>query len=130
MNNKVNTGDNMKLSELVNQVNQEQDLNKLVDKLCNDLTCAMHERWSHADNVYYYAKKGSKYIKIIKDEKGKDFSTSVWGFINVSNDKFEFGDVLKASSWSKPALNKARGNLFEEFPIDPNSMIIYGPRYL
>lgn len=113
-----------------NKGDDMKDLNKLVDKLCNDLTCAMRERWKHADNVEYSAKKGSKYIKIIKSEKGNEYGTSVWGFINVSNDKFKVGDVLKASGWSKPALNKARGNLFEEFPIDPNTMIIYGPRYL
>ena len=40
------------------------------------------------------------------------------------------GDVLKAAGWKTPALNKARGNLFDGYNIDPNSMRIYGPDYL
>lgn len=120
----------MKLSELVNEVNLEQELDKQIHTLCENLESAMKERWSHADNTYYHAKKGSKYIKIIKSEHGNEYGTSVWGFINLSNDKFKVGDVLKAAGWSKPALNKARGNLFDGYPIDPNSMLIYGPTYL
>lgn len=39
---------------------------------------------------------------------------SVWGFV-VKNDggKFKAGDILKAASWSSPAKNFARGNIFE-----------------
>tara|TARA_R110000824_G_scaffold331651_1_gene518290 strand:+ start:1005 stop:1358 length:354 start_codon:yes stop_codon:yes gene_type:complete len=63
-------------------------------------------------------KKGRKYIKIISDG-------SVWGFINVSNPDFKEGDILMASSWNSPALNKARGNLFESYDVKWTS-----PKYL
>ena len=53
-------------------------------------------------------KMGKKYVKVVK--KG-----SVHSFIvNVHNDpNFKFGDILKAASWSAPARNFARGNIFE-----------------
>ena len=43
---------------------------------------------------------------------------------------FKEGDVLKCAGWKTPALNAPRGNLFEGYPIPPNSMRIYGPDYL
>ena len=54
-------------------------------------------------------KKGSKYIKIIT-------GTSVWGFIvNTKTDnKFKYGDILKAAGWAAPARNFARGNVIED----------------
>ena len=53
-------------------------------------------------------KLGKKYVKVIT--KG-----SVHSFIvNVHDDpNFKFGDILKAASWSTPARNFARGNIFE-----------------
>ena len=63
-------------------------------------------------------KEGSKYIKIITDK-------SVWGFINKGNPKFEVGDLLKAATWRAPALNKARGNIFETY-----SVAWTGPHYI
>tara|TARA_Y100001951_G_C11294789_1_gene274767 strand:- start:1101 stop:1448 length:348 start_codon:yes stop_codon:yes gene_type:complete len=114
---------------MMNNKGEKMTLDILVDKLCNDLTEAMRYRWSHADKTYFYAKKGKKFIKIIKDDD-TEYGKSVWGFINMNHDKFEMGDVLKAAGWRAPALNKARGNLFDGYPIDPNTMLIYGPRYL
>lgn len=66
-------------------------------------------------------KVGPKYIKITTDNHG-----SAWGFI-VKNDfkHFKRGDILKASSWHQPALNQARGNIFETYNIQWT-----GPRYL
>lgn len=119
----------MMLSELVKEVNAEQELTQLCDKLCKRLTWAMHTRWEHSkeDTTHTY-KVGQKYIKIIVCEKGQH--GSVWGFINKSNPKFKEGDVLKAAGWRTPALNKARGNLFDGYDIDPQTMRIYGPDYL
>tara|TARA_Y100001963_G_scaffold7218_1_gene9336 strand:+ start:1176 stop:1613 length:438 start_codon:yes stop_codon:yes gene_type:complete len=56
---------------------------------------------------------GRNYLKIVEadDERG---SASVWGFINLKNKKFKEGDILKANGWRTPALNKARGNIFDE----------------
>lgn len=55
---------------------------------------------------------GRKYIKIIS-------GTSVWGFINIANPDFEYGDILKPKNWKTPALNQARGNIFDDvYTID------------
>ena len=62
---------------------------------------------------------GNKYLKIITEK-------SVWGFINLKNKNFKDGDILKASGWSAPALNKPRGNIFNN-----NYEISWtGPKYL
>ena len=130
----------MKLSELVNEVNQEQDLMYLVNELCETLTDATHKRWKHTiGKTYFSYKDGPKYIKIINnDDNG--FNTSVWGFINKKEWQkgrtgitFKEGDILKAAGWATPALNAPRGNLFDiniKGYVDPNSSRIYGPDYL
>ena len=66
-------------------------------------------------------KTGSKYIKITRERGG------VWGFV-VATDKdkkFAKGDILKAAGWRTPALNQARGNLFEDY-----SVAWTGPHYI
>ncbi len=62
---------------------------------------------------------GTKYLKIITEK-------SVWGFINLKNKKFAEGDILKAAGWRAPALNKARGNIFN----DNYEIAWTGPKYL
>ena len=131
-----NIGDNMKLSELVNEVNQEQDLMYLVNDLCERITKATHERWKHTrETTTLTYKVGPKYIKIITCDNGND--RSVWGFINkkefqkgATGITFKEGDVLKCAGWNTPALNAPRGNLFEGYEIYPNSMRMFGPDYL
>ena len=58
---------------------------------------------------------GSKYIKVIR----RDNQTSVHSFIvNIyDDDKFKYGDILKAASWNTPARNFARGNVFEDYKV-------------
>ena len=69
------------------------------------------------DGVEYLP--GTKYLKIVTEK-------SVWGFINLKNKNFKEGDILKASGWSAPALNKPRGNIFNN-----NYEISWtGPKYL
>ena len=64
-----NKGENMKLSELVNEVNQEQDLMYLVNDLCDKITKATHKRWKHTrETTTTTYKVGPKYIKIISCE--------------------------------------------------------------
>ena len=63
-------------------------------------------------------KEGSKYIRILTD-------SSVWGFVNKGNKDFKVGDILKAKNYRAPALNKARGNIFEDY-----SIAWTGPHYL
>jgi hypothetical protein len=71
-------------------------------------------------------KKGSKYIKIIT-------GGSVWGFIvNTKTDnKFNYGDILKAAGWAAPARNFARGNVIKDSVEDlrKNSVSWTGVRY-
>ena len=71
-----------------------------------------------ADGLGYMP--GTRYLKIMKEGHG------VWGFINLTNPKFKEGDILKAAGWAAPALNKARGNIFNH-----NYEISWtGPKYL
>ena len=62
---------------------------------------------------------GRKYLKIISDN-------SVWGFINLKNEHFKEGDILKAANYNAPALNKPRGNIFN----DNYEISWTGPKYL
>ena len=62
---------------------------------------------------------GTKYLKIITEK-------SVWGFINLKNKNFKDGDILKASGYNAPALNKPRGNIFN----DNYEIAWTGPKYL
>ncbi len=120
---------NMKLNELVNEVNQEQDLLMACNELCENLTQALHAKWNHCkeNGDHYTLKEGSKYIKIISNSgSGK----SVWGFINKGNKKFQYGDILKAAGWASPATNSARGNILEGYDVLARPMRIYGPDYL
>ena len=67
--------------------------------------------------------EGRKYLKVTKK---LGTQTMVWGFIMKEDDKkFKKGDILKAASWSAPARNKARGNIFEEYDVRWT-----GPNYL
>ena len=58
---------------------------------------------------------GSKYIKVVKT----DNQESVHSFIvnTKKDDKFKYGDILKAASWKTPARNFARGNIFENYKV-------------
>lgn len=69
-----------------------------------------------ANNVSFH--HGRKYIRV-------ETESSVWGFINLGNDKFQVGDLLKAAGRNAPATNKARGNIFETY-----SVAWTGPHYL
>ena len=108
----------------------EKALNELLDRIGAD-----YREWSEksrAANNYTYdldekiekfrnelvVEEGRKYIKIVS-------GTSVWGFVNKSNPKFEEGDLLKAANWRAPAVNRARGNIFGKF-----SIAWTGPHYL
>ena len=74
-----------------------------------------------AENIEF--EEGRKYIKVTKK---LGTQTMVWGFIMKDDDKkFLAGDILKAASWSAPARNKARGNIFTGFDIRWT-----GPHYL
>jgi len=124
-------GDTMKLSQLVNEVNQEQDLYQLVDKLCNDIAVEHIKQYPALKDYRWNYEIGRKYIKVIENNQ---WQRSVWGFINLTEFtnkkgvKFRVGDVLKAAGWQTPTLNAPRGNLFDGYEIV--GMRKYGPDYL
>jgi hypothetical protein len=97
-----------------------QDLNKAIDNYVS-LIKADYVRWhDHTDagideihqsmiakfNSGISIKAGRRYIKIIADR-------SVHSFVLVDDfGKFKKGDILKAASFSTPATNFSRGNVF------------------
>ena len=107
----------------------------IVEKLCEDINKAHFDQFPNLTEYNTYTSyAGQKYIKIITDTGNQK---SVWGFINAKEFKkglagitFLEGDILKAAGWKTPALNAPRGNLFNGYDINPNSMRLYGPDYL
>ena len=92
----------------------------------DDFRKKMNEDYENNFTITY----GKKYIKIIECREGHP--SSVWGFINVGNKKFQVGDVLKAAGWAAPALNAPRGNILEGYEIGVNHKThrVFGPDYL
>jgi len=72
-------------------------------------------RQAYIDGIAY--DKGYKYIKVVNNDLMSG-SATVHSFINLANKNFVFGDILKADGWKKPAVNKARGNIFGKFMIN------------
>jgi hypothetical protein len=75
--------------------------------------------------------EGRKYIKVTKKLGNQKM---VWGFIVKENEpekdgkaNFKAGDILKPASWSTPARNKPRGNIFQG---DFSWVRWTGPEYL
>ena len=127
-----NKGENMKVSELVEEVNQEQELLELCDKLVVDLQNHHLAKFPRLTEYSYSYKVSRKYIKIISNSGNQ---RSVWGFINrfewtkgLAGITFQPGDVLMSAGWAAPALNAPRGNLFKGYAI--HGMRQYGPDYL
>ena len=122
----------MKLSELVNEVNTEQELTQLCDKLVADLLKEHLNQYPTLTEYSYEYKVSRKYIKVIMNSGNQ---RSVWGFINrfewtkgLAGITFQPGDVLMSAGWATPALNAPRGNLFKGYAI--HGMRQYGPDYL
>jgi Ni,Fe-hydrogenase III large subunit len=100
---------------------------QLVEKtqeLLNLMQNQLHTRYEHTiETTQYIMDEGRNYIKLIQDNNGRQ---SVVGFVvkkspkaidNKTNESFKVGDMLMAKSWSAPATNFARGNVFEELPM-------------
>ena len=92
----------------------EQGIERILEIFNND-----YAEWTDRANIKllktneYSLEEGRNYFKIVIDKHGNQ--QTVAGFI-VKKDtkKFKKGDLLKAASWSAPATNFARGNVFEE----------------
>lgn len=87
-----------------------KDYNEAVSNLLDRLHTEFSARFPTL-NRSFYVEKGRKYAKII-GESGSQ--RSALGFIVLNPVKnFVEGDILMASSWNAPALNFARGNIYE-----------------
>ena len=83
------------------------ELKEKVERLCEVLTKATHERWEHTkDKTSFDYSVGQKYIRIISCEHGQH--RSVWGFINKKEWRkgqtgitFKEGDMLQGTSFAK-----------------------------
>lgn len=121
---------------------KHKNLNEAVDQLCGDLKTASdnaHPRLAEYNT--FTAEAGRKFIKIINiDTFNGEPASRVWGFINkaeFSKDRkmangiktvtFKEGDVLMANGWRAPALNVARGNLYDGYHV--NTRRVAGPDY-
>ena len=108
----------------------EKELNKLLKAIVAD-----YRRWNEAskrandfsfdvdEKVTEFAtslelKRGRKFIKILEGNR-------VWGFVNLTHERFREGDILKAAGYNAPALNRPRGNIFENY-----SVAWTGPHYI
>jgi|TARA_B100001094_G_C17987595_1_gene698451 hypothetical protein len=87
------------------------EINKLIEDIVSDYAkFATHDGNKRSDESVNAFRdsieihEGSKYIKI-------ETGTSVWGFINKSNNNFHPGDIFKAKNWKTPTLNRSRGNI-------------------
>ena len=96
------------------QENFDYAVNLLLDNITNryDRFCRKSKFGSVEDKINEFADElnietGRKYLKITT-------GSSVWGFVNLTNPKFKFGDILKAKNYKTPALNQARGNVFDD----------------
>ena len=102
----------------------KEEINKLIAAIVEDYSAwasrAFEANYSKINDFRdsIEVKEGSKYIKITH-------GNTVWGFVNKGNPDFKVGDILKAANWRAPALNKARGNIFENYHVAWT-----GPHYL
>ncbi len=103
--------------------NYVASIEKLLEAIKNDYhqSQMLYDRGTLSDyskgaidrfNAGIRAEYNRKYTKIISDN-------SVWGFVVAVNDdaKFKLGDILRAASWSIPARNASRGNIFGNYSI-------------
>lgn len=113
---------------MINNKKTKMEVILKTEELCQKIKSETINCWSslyNQNNLNVYSSIGKKYIKVLIEENS---NRRVWGFINLENINFTRGDILFASSYNKPALNKSRGNLFEGYEINQNR--INGPDYL
>ena len=104
------------LAELENRIIESYaKFNNRGDRYLTKVWAASYEKF--VAGLEY--RPGRKYLKIVSDN-------SVWGFINLKNENFKEGDILKAANYNAPTLNKARGNIFN----DNYEISWTGPKYL
>ena len=104
-----------------------KELTTKIEALCQDIENQHFKSYPSLKEYGCTFKAGRKFCKIIITD-GNGGNRSVWGFINLTHEKFNEGDVLKAAGWAAPALNKARGNVLNGYRVGAREQ--YGPGYL
>ena len=90
----------------------DQDLQNYMDYIKEDYFKWRKDMKSDNSIFEVSAAPGSKYIKIIITSYG---SSSVHSFVCAKDTNFfKKGDILKANSWKAPAVNFARGNIYDK----------------
>lgn len=56
---------------------------------------------------------GAKYIRVVSNNGRGSRSCSGFVCCDRKHKQFQFGDLLKCASWKAPAMNKARGSVFD-----------------
>ena len=85
----------------------KEELKTKIEALCQDIENQHFKSFPSLKDYGCTFKAGRKFCKIIiTDGNGGD--RSVWGFINLTHEKFNEGDVLKAAGWAAGA---ARGSI-------------------
>ena len=84
----------------------------LADKFIQDYASYSKRHGFTVDMGYSISfEAGRKFARIVRTDKS---SRSTVGFIQLVDDKnFKAGTLLKAAGWKAPALNFARGSIFD-----------------
>ena len=106
----------------------KEELKIKIEALCQDIENQHFKTYPSLKDYGCTFKAGRKFCKIIVTD-GSGGDRSVWGFINLTHERFDEGDVLLAQGWAGPALNKPRGNLLRQnYKVDSRNQ--YGPGYI
>ena len=115
------------IDNLVVEVDQ-----KFIDYRNNQVKTGKYSPWNNFKNSdYLLLERNLIKRKLINEPipyKNESYAWRYDGSLDGSKNDFKHfkrGDILKASSWHQPALNQARGNIFETYNIQWT-----GPRYL
>ena len=102
-----------------------EKLTTRIEALCQDIENQHFKSFPRLKDYKATYKAGRKFCKIIIETN----QTSVWGFVNLTHEKFNEGDILLAQGWAGPAMNRARGNLLtSNYKVDSRNQ--YGPGYV
>jgi len=97
--------------QMIQVIRQAKTIQEGINNLIEASKLDFKNRYPKADAEYKVV-EGKKYIKIIRDSSAHSF------IVKEDDGKFKKGDILMASTWTTPAKNQARGNLFTGFYIE------------
>ena len=97
-------------------ISYEQAIDGVLDAIVAD-----YKQWcdgariSNSMDKSWRVKHSKVYSKIIEVRDGKDSSVHSFVVHTTEHKKFKQGDILMSASWKAPALNRARGNIFDGY---------------